>query len=180
MNNFKLRKAPRRITAGVLAVLMVLMVMSFAVSFPQPVQASANNDLTFSDLQTQINGTAAGGTLTLERNYTGQISDDNTNKAIEISKEITLDLNSHTIQRAAITVESMDGSTNPYITVNGTKIQSFNWNYPIIRVKSGGKLTITDSSTENAGTISGGLGSYGGGIVVRSAPACGAGGGRFP
>ena len=116
-------------------------------------EAELNDALNVFDVDIDVK---LGADITLS-NYLG----------ITNGKNVTLDLNGHTLKR------NLSGA-NDYGSV--------------IRVSTGSKLTIEDSSGDNSGTITGGRSTYGGGIsnhgsltlmggTISSNLATGAGGG---
>ncbi len=103
--------------------------------------AAADGDITsWAALQEQINGAAAGDTLTLTRDLTAGADD--ASLEVNIGKAVTLDLNGYTLDRG--------------LTEAGG---------PVLTVGQGTTLTITDSSAGQSGSVTGGYAENGGGIV---------------
>ena len=93
------------------------------------------------DLQTLINETEEGKTLTLDKGYIADYND----SRLEIKKDITIDLNGFTLNRSCIHERD---------------------NGHVIEVYKDAMLTIKDSSDKKTGTITGGYAQDGGGIYV--------------
>ncbi len=79
----------------------------------------------------------AGGTVRLENDVTVTAESDAT---LTVTNAVTLDLNGHTLDA--------------------------NGRFNVIKIASGGNLTLTNSF-EGAGTITGGSANYGGGVIVN-------------
>ncbi|MBQ9390577.1 MAG: Cna B-type domain-containing protein, partial [Lachnospiraceae bacterium] len=99
----------------------------------------------WSDLQTLIDSTSSGNTITLDKSYCAKSGD----KYLEIkdNKDITIDLNGHTLDR-----KCSSASDEGHVFV----------------IRGGSKLTITDSSNNNAGRITGGFSDKGGAFYVEN------------
>ena len=114
------------------------------------------NNITNKDAEGQfLDQFAAFLTFTSYTDYNGypkpqhlKLADDITlPNRLEIPKDIDieLDLNGHTLSRSNLTTATADGS--------------------VIYVASGGKLTITDTSADGTGQVTGGKALYGGGVL---------------
>ena len=112
---------------------------AFSVDVPASCKVSCS-DNNFTALQALIDGTADGGTLTLDKDYIALSTEERI--SIPSGKTITIDLNGHTINR------------NLTAAISGGNV-----------IKNSGNLTITDTSDANTGKITGGwTTSSGGGI----------------
>ncbi len=138
-----------------LLAVVTMMAATSAWSETVTTEAELNDALNVFDVDIDVK---LGADITLS-NYLG----------ITNGKNVTLDLNGHTLKR------NLSGA-NDYGSV--------------IRVSTGSKLTIEDSSGDNSGTITGGRSTYGGGIsnhgsltlmggTISSNLATGAGGGVY-
>ena len=95
-------------------------------------------------LQAAINNATDGGTVTLDKDYTA--TGDDVPLVVPAGRSVTLDLNGHSIDRSLTEAQAR----GHVMEVNGT-------------------LTVTDSSTEKNGVITGGNASdNGGGVYVES------------
>lgn len=89
-------------------------------------------DMNWADLQSMCN---EGGTIVLERDFTAGPDD----KVLSISgKDVTLDLNGHTLDRGLL-----------------NQAYAVKWDNGCISVENGGSLTIRDSSSDHSGKITG-------------------------
>lgn len=92
------------------------------------------------DLQDEIDAAEDGGTINVDRDYTAIASD----KRLEINKDLTINLNGHTLNRNL-----------------GSKTDEGQ----VININEGKTLTIND--TDNSGTITGGFDKKGSGIMIQ-------------
>ena len=123
--------------------LLLILCMMFTL-LAVTAQATDYEASTWAQLQAQINAAASGDTIYIP-NGVGEITADPNAKMLEVSgnKSITLDLNGQTINRNR-TSSDADGH--------------------VIIVRAGSTLTITDSSGNNSGVITGGWANNGGAV----------------
>ena len=120
--------------------MLLSFVMVFSLFQIVPFQAAAAQASTWSELQSQISGSDRV-TVTLTGDITAEESDDCL--MIAGGKVVTIDLNGYTLSRGKISADD-----------NGS----------VISVKSGGSLTVKDSSGDSTGIITGGNSKNGGAI----------------
>ena len=114
--------------------------------------AAADTNKDWAALQTQLNGIKAENedeeiNIKLEKDYTAGSDDEGL--VIPSFKNVTLDLNGHTIDRGLTNAENYASE-----------------GYVILVNNSYAHLTINDSSADKTGKITGGNGAFGGGIYV--------------
>ncbi|MCR4907304.1 MAG: hypothetical protein K5985_00610 [Lachnospiraceae bacterium] len=147
----KLRGIVKRIAAVGLAAMLVISQADVSVL------ADDSDTMSFAELQALIDGAANGDTVKLEKDvnwkesYPSASGDDSNPLIIPSDKTVTLDLNGHTIDRGLQNDEY-------YSKENGNVI------------KVSGNLTLTDSSANSTGKLTGGnissLGGGGGGVFI--------------
>lgn len=119
---------------------LILVVMIIALLM-LPLMAEAGS---FGDLQTLINNTAAGGTLVLSEDYTAADGEKN----LSIGKNMTLDLNGHTLDRGlgSVSAHQADGcvllvNNKAQVTICNQKADAANSYTSVPGDKWGGVLT---------------------------------------
>ena len=165
MNNFKLRRLSSRLMAVTLAVLMAV---SLVPMNAVPAEADTVVGASFTDLKTLVDNTVNGGTLKLERSFTGASGD----PEIVINKKMTLDLNGATIDRNNKTIDTFTLEENGELTVidsaGMSDIGVIKGGHSGIYVKSGAKLTFKEGNinANHHGIISYGTTSIEGGKIT--------------
>ena len=130
-----------------------LLAFTLCVSLLGTFTFAADENIVFNGVEAELKSdikNANGGTVTLEENYL-------LTETLTITGTVTLDLNGHTL---AMTAEGVVVREDTGAVESGQR--------SVIKVASGGKLTLEDSSGNNSGTITGGTGhdGYGGGVYV--------------
>ena len=142
--------------ANLLVALVTMVTGMFvpATAFADPDQTPGANAEEWTEVSTWADLAAAlraGGTVLLTQDVTA--GEDDSVLTVPSGVTVTLDLNGHTIDRAAASV-TIDG----ILRATGT-------DGDVIRV-NGGTLTVLDGSAEGTGAITGGCHNYGGGVYV--------------
>ncbi len=125
---------------------LLILTALFSFAFPFSITASAQQPQasvsSWSELQKAIDNASSGDTIALSADVTAGEKD--TSLIIPNGKMLTLDLNGHTVDRALKEHKGNEGTA--------------------FFVRSGAMLTVTDTSKNATGKITGGYSTHGGGI----------------